>query len=86
MDRSSPHPSGSQGTPSESPSRRDTTDPGPIPGTAEEGRRGSSQVSPWNGKRIGLLMLGVIVLTWFPMLGPLRDATSIKRARGRTPG
>ena len=35
-------------------------------------RMGSSRVSLVNGRRIGLLVLGVIVLTWLPILGPPR--------------
>ena len=66
--------------------RRAATDPGPILGAAEEGRgayqKGNSPIALWNGRRIALLVLGVIVLTWLPILGPPRDATPTKRALG----
>jgi hypothetical protein len=41
----------------------------------------SSQISLWNVRRIALLVLGVIVVTWLPILGAPRDATKTKRAR-----
>src|SRR5262249_53575241 len=45
-------------------------------------RMGNSPISLWSGRRIGLLVLGVTVVTWLPILGPPCDATRTKRARG----
>ena len=76
IDISMRRPPGPPGFPRDSTPRPDTTDSAPIPGAAEEGRMtyrmGSSRVSLGNGRRIGLLVLGVIVLTWLPILGPPR--------------
>src|SRR6516165_8065928 len=79
-------PSGFQGLSRQSTLDRDATDLGPIPGSAEAGPRrsriGSSRVSLWNRRRIGLLVLGVIVLPLLPILGSERDATPTRWARG----
>jgi hypothetical protein len=86
MDPSIRRVSGSQGLSRQSTLGRDATDLGPIPGSAEEGLRrsriGSSRVSLWNRRRIGLLVLGVIVLLWLLILGSERDATPTRWARG----
>src|SRR6516165_8416432 len=79
-------PSGSQGLSRQSTLGRDATDLGPIPGSAEEGprrsRMGSSRGSLWNRRRIGLLLLAVIVLPLLPILGSGRVATTPRWARG----
>ena len=66
--------------------RGDTTDFGPIPGAAEEGPRrsriGISRLPWWSRGRIGLLLLGLIVLPWLPISGPPSDATPARRVRG----
>jgi WD40 repeat protein len=43
---------------------------------------GSSRGSLWNRRRIGLLLLAVIVLPLLPILGSKRDATPTRWARG----
>src|SRR5262249_19560654 len=59
---------------------------GTIPGAAEEGPRrsriGISRLPMWSPKRIGLILLGVIVLSWLPIFGPPGDAAPAKRLRG----
>ena len=79
-------PSGFQGLSRQSTLDRDATDLGPIPGSAEAGPRrsriGSSRFSLWNRRRIGLLVLGVIVLPLLPILGSERDATPTRWDRG----
>jgi WD40 repeat protein len=66
--------------------RRDTTECEPILGSAEEGPRrsriGISRLPWWCRRRIGLLLLGLIVLPWLPIFGPPRDATPARRLRG----
>ena len=65
--------------------RGDTTDFGPIPRSRREGptEPGSGRPVPlWSRRRIGLLLLGVIVLPWLPILRPPSDATPARRVRG----
>ncbi len=57
-----------------------------IPGATDEGpkrsRTGISQL-PWRShRRIGLLVLAVLVLPWLPIFGPSRDATLARRVHG----
>jgi WD40 repeat protein len=82
LDRSLPHPSGPGAFRSKWLPHREAIDPAPIPKIAEGGRRGSSQIALWNGRRIPVLVLLIIVLTWLPIFGPQRNATPAKRARG----
>jgi WD40 repeat protein len=60
-------------------------DPGPI-SAADEGPRRSrleiSWVPPWSRRGIGMILLGLLVLPWLPILGPPCDATPKKQARG----
>ena len=54
------------------------------------GRRGGAEAIPdrdlpvplWNRRRIGLLLLALIVLPWLPISGPPSDATPARRVRG----
>src|SRR5262249_11824184 len=79
-------PTGVQGAPSGSGPRRDATDSGPISGAAEEGPRGTrigiARLPMWSRGRIGLLLLGLIVLPWLPLFGPPRHAKPARRIRG----
>ena len=64
----------------------DATDFVPIPGAAEGGPRRfrirSSRLPSWSPKRIGLLLLGLVVLPWLPIPGPPSDVTTARRIRG----
>src|SRR5262245_13241005 len=64
----------------------DATDFVPIPGAAEEGpgrfRIRSSRLPSWSPRRIGLLLLGLVVLPGLPIPGPAGDATPARRVRG----
>src|SRR5262245_53599437 len=86
MAPSIPPPTGLQGWPSGSPPLRDATDSGPIPGAVEAGPRrsriGIARFPMWSRRRIGLLLLGLIVLPWLPLCGPPRDPTPARRVRG----
>src|SRR6516162_684105 len=66
--------------------RRDATECEPIPGAAEEGPRrsriGIARLPWWSRWRIGLLLLGLIVLPWLPLFGPPRHAKPTRRIPG----
>jgi hypothetical protein len=72
--------------PRESALRRDTTDFGSIAEAAEEGlkrfRIGHPKVSVGNFRGNSLLVLGLLVLPWLPILRPPSGQTPTKRARG----
>ena len=86
MDPSIPRPTGPQGSPSGSPLRRNATDFDRIPGAAGAGprrsRSGIARLPFWSRGRIGLLLLGLIVLPWLPLLGPPRHAKPTSRIPG----
>src|SRR5262249_38799513 len=86
MNPSIPRPTGPRGSPSGSALYRDPTDFWPIPGPAEEGPRrsriGIPRLAFWSYGRIGLLLLGLIVLPLLPISGPPRGATPARRVRG----
>ena len=66
--------------------RRDATECESIPGAAEGGPRrsriGISRLPWWGRRRIGLLLLGLIVLPWLPISGTPRDPAPARRVRG----
>jgi WD40 repeat protein len=86
MDTSLPRRPGSRGGPGASPPRRHAADLGPIPGVAEAGpsrsRIGTSRWRIWSRRRIGLLLLGLAVLPWLPISGPLGVDIPARRVRG----
>jgi WD40 repeat protein len=66
--------------------RRNATGCESISGAAEEGPRrsriGISRLPWWGCRRLGLLLLALIVLPWLPICGPAREVASAKRIRG----
>src|SRR5262249_20085436 len=86
MAPSIPRPTGLRGSLSGPRPRRDATDFDTIPGAAGGGPRrsrvGTSRWPVWTRGRIGLLLLGLIVLPWLPISGPPRDPTPTRRVRG----
>jgi hypothetical protein len=86
MDPWIPRPKGPQRSPSGSPRHRDPNNSGPIPADSEAGPRRSRVGKPrlplWSRRRIGLLLLGLLVVPWVPIGRPPRDATPARRVRG----
>src|SRR5262249_31749130 len=66
--------------------RRDATECESILGAAGEGprrsRKGISRLAWWSRRRIGLLLLGLIVLPWLPLIGPPRPTKPTRRIPG----
>jgi tricorn protease-like protein len=66
--------------------RGDATDFGPIPGAAEEGPRrsriGIARSALWSRRRIGLLVLGILVLPWLPIFDHRLESPPMHRVRG----
>ena len=86
MDPSIPGPTGPPGSPSGSPLCPDATDFDRIPEAAGAGprrsRSGLARLPLWSRGRIGLLLLGLIVLPWLPLFGPPRHAKPTRRIPG----
>ena len=86
LDSSIAGPNGSRGSSDPSSSRHGPAAFGAIPGPGEEGSRrtriGRYLARPWSCRRIGLLLLGLLVLPWLRIFGPPNDPTPAMRVRG----
>jgi hypothetical protein len=81
-----PSVSGLKVSPSGMTIHRDTADFGAVPGPGQEGPRrariGRLQAPLLTCRRIGLLLLAVVVLAWLPIFGSADDPTPARRLRG----